>query len=63
MEAITKIKLIRDFFAPVSMDEMKKLTPDDRTQLASAIARENGITQEMITASNPIASNWQLIAY
>jgi hypothetical protein len=50
-----RIKLIRDFFAPVTMDEMKKLTKDDMAQLGSAIAREMGLTQEQC--------EFELVAY
>lgn len=42
----TRVKLIRDFFNPVSMTEMKALTKDDMSQLASAIARAQGIPQD-----------------
>ena len=41
----TTVKLVRDFYAPVSMDEMKALTSLDRQQLASGIARFQGLTQ------------------
>lgn len=40
------VKLIRDFFAPVTLDEMRNLTPKDRQELASGIARSRGLTQE-----------------
>lgn len=43
---ISRISLIREFFAPVPMDQMKALTELDREQLASAIARQKGITEE-----------------
>lgn len=47
-QKIGKVKLIRDFFAPVTMDEMKSLTAEDKVQLASAIAREKNLTAEQI---------------
>jgi hypothetical protein len=40
----TQIKLIRDFFE-AKMDEMKALTPNDRNELASGIARFRGISE------------------
>ena len=40
----TVIKLVRDFFNP-TMQEMKALTSEDRCQLASAIARQQGIPE------------------
>lgn len=49
MDATTKIgtvKLIRDEFNPVTMQEMKDLTATDKAELASAIARNKGISQE-----------------
>lgn len=41
---ISAIKLVRDFFHP-EMQEMRTLPVDDRNQLASAIARQQGLTQ------------------
>lgn len=45
-EKWSAIKLIREFFAPVTMDEMKALTGADRLELASGIARERGLKQD-----------------
>jgi len=45
-EKVGAVKLIRDFFAPVKMDEMKDLTAKDRAELGSAIAKGKGLTQE-----------------
>jgi hypothetical protein len=39
------ITLVRDYFG-CSLQEMKELSGLDRQQLASAIARERGISQE-----------------
>lgn len=42
----TGIQLIRDYFGdvrPVGMDEMKKLTKEDRAELAGAIAAQQGL--------------------
>ena len=41
-----RIQLIRDFFAPVTMQEMKELSQKDLAELASTIARSHGYTQE-----------------
>ena len=45
---IGKIKIIRDYFDPVTMAEMKSLTPEDRTDLASGIAFHLGLTAEQL---------------
>lgn len=42
----TRIKLIRDFFHPVTMSEMKGLAFKDLAELGSAIARAKGLTQD-----------------
>jgi hypothetical protein len=41
----SKIKLIREYFG-ASVPDIKALTPDDRNQLGSAIARQMGISPE-----------------
>ena len=51
----SKMKLIREFFHPVSMLEMKDLTSADRDQLASGIARSKGLSQDQL--------KWELVAY
>ena len=43
------VKLIRDYFAPITMEQMKALTSEDRAQLGSAIAREQGLKQEQVS--------------
>jgi hypothetical protein len=40
-----KVKLIRDFFG-ATMADIKSLSPLDRDQLGSAIARQQGLTEE-----------------
>ena len=45
---IGTIKLIRDFFAPVTMNEIKDLNATDRAELGSAIARSQGLTQAQV---------------
>jgi hypothetical protein len=50
MQTTTRIKAIRDFFGagskPVSMDEMKSLTKEDRAELAPLCAAALG--QELV---------------
>jgi len=40
------IDLIRGFFGQLSVNELKALTQLDRMQLASAIARSEGLTSD-----------------
>lgn len=42
----SRIKLIRDFFNPVTMSEMKALNAKDLAELGSAIARQKGLSQD-----------------
>jgi hypothetical protein len=41
----SKLNLIRDFFG-ATLQEMKQTTPEDRDQLASAIAKSKGLTEQ-----------------
>lgn len=52
---IGAIKLIRDEFSGTAVQEFKALTPQDRSELASAIARIKGFTQAEV--------NFPLVAY
>lgn len=45
---IGAIKLVRDFYG-AKMDELKALPQKDRDQLASAIARQQGLTQDEVS--------------
>lgn len=48
------VTLVRNYFG-ASMAEMKALTGQDRQQVASAIAREQGLTPDQV--------NFELVAY
>jgi hypothetical protein len=50
----SQIALIRGFF-DCKVTEMKALTANDRAQLASAIARDKGLTEEEV--------GWPFVAY
>lgn len=48
-EKISAVKLIRDFFEIKTPKEIMDCTSEDRTQLASAIARQKGLTAEQLS--------------
>jgi hypothetical protein len=47
-ETVTRVKAIRDFFEvpgrPVTMDEIKALSPDERKELAEGVVKITGAT-------------------